>query len=111
MPELTSLVGASAAPSQTPAASPQSTPKPCPAPWAAPMLGLVLAPVLISRLLLCSETRSVEHDEQRQPGKEHAQRNEEVAVGYGSFEPRGGTHRSMVDCRTAGGLRTTFTRA
>jgi hypothetical protein len=92
-PELTSLVGASAAPSHAPAPSPQSTPRP----WVEPKLeaALVFGCGLIESGLsfraacvavhagLLHELRAVlmQDDEQREADAEDDEGNEEVTVG------------------------------
>src|ERR1019366_3837290 len=79
-PELTSFVGASAAPSQTPAASPHSTPMPC-----TDRIGLcafAVVPIRIRSVLSANKVAlnkeaalaaisSVQRDEQRKTDTEH----------------------------------------
>jgi hypothetical protein len=96
-PALTSLVGASAAPSQTPAPSPQATPIPCidPKCWA----GTVFVVVLILPI-----PSSVELHEQCDANAEHGQWNQEVDIREDSFGHFGEGHRHLAPlCLTLAG--------
>ena len=75
-PALTSLVGASAAPSQTPAANPHTTPRPCPeAPGIVPSC---LLAALVPMLLVLP--RSVQRNQQQNAQRQHHCRHPEVNV-------------------------------
>ena len=81
-PELTSLVGASAAPSQTPAPSPQMTPRPC-----SDVKFRVEVPACVAVLIaylsagfFCDNGRSMEPDQESDSDQQDNERYKEVDV-------------------------------
>jgi hypothetical protein len=83
-PELTSLVGASAAPSQTPAPSPHATPSPCKVfSWCEEVEGCVKVLIVLTGDIVSGAQgakRSVQSNQQHCSYNEHDQRNDEVQV-------------------------------
>jgi hypothetical protein len=93
-PAFTSLVGASAAPSQTPAPSPQATPIPCIDPKCS--AGTVFVVVL-----MLSMPSSVQLNEKCDADAEHGQGNQKMDIREDSFACLGEIHgASLSRCLT-----------
>jgi hypothetical protein len=81
-PELTSFVGASAAPSHTPAVKPQITPKLCSDNPAFSTRCTVLAiDSLLDSVLLAALDRLAQYSQQSDAGQQHKKRHQEMAIG------------------------------
>src|SRR6185437_429668 len=97
-PVLTSLVGASAAPSHTPAPMPHSTPRPCLdcTRIADETCGCVLTRSDLSLISNVLSNSLVHHDQKRDSGKEHDRGNKKLAIRQHGLDTRSLLHRSPL---------------